>query len=392
MKRKILPLIIILGAFLIAGLMSLLKPNSWEVESPDRMIAVTTEILDSTQVVLQVKSQGTVLPRTRTTLVSEVSGTVMEVASQFVVGGAFAKGDLLIKLDPTDYRVSKQRADAALISAKAQLLSEQARSAQAKKEWELTGRPLEEAPVLALRTPFLAEAQSRLLQAEAEVRQAELKLQRTEIRAPYAGMVSAKMVDVGQYVTIGTRLGETFAIDFAEVRLPMTETDLAMLGSIPSSKSRNNADNKIVQLKGSVNGQSAIWQASLIRSEGTVEQSNRTQYLVAQIVDPYNIEGASSRQPLLIGTFVEAMITGKKIDHVYALPRYALRSNKRVATLDADQRLQLKQVEFVFEDQSYYYVNQGLEGQVEVVTSGMGVMVDGIKLKPQNQLKATLAK
>ena len=71
-----------------------------------------------------------------------------------------------------------------LISAKAQLLSEQARSAQAKKEWQMSGRPLEEAPVLALRAPFLAEAESRLLQAEAEVRQAELKLQRTLIRSP----------------------------------------------------------------------------------------------------------------------------------------------------------------------------------------------------------------
>ena len=184
MKKRFLPLIVIVGAFLIAGLMSLLKPNSLELESPDRVVAVTTEMIKSAQIKLQVKSQGTVLPRTRTTLISEVSGAVMEVAPHFVVGGTFAKGDILIQLDPTDYKVAKQRADAQLLSAKAQLLSEQARSAQAKKEWEITGRPLEEAPILALRTPFLAEAQSRLLQAEAEVKQAQLKLQRTIIRAP----------------------------------------------------------------------------------------------------------------------------------------------------------------------------------------------------------------
>ena len=112
------------------------------------------------------------LPCTRTNLISEVSGLVVEVAPQFVVGGTFAKGDILIRLDSTDYEVAKQRADAMLISAKAQLLSEQARSAQAKKEWQMSGRPLEEAPVLALRAPFLAEAESRLLQAEAEVKQA----------------------------------------------------------------------------------------------------------------------------------------------------------------------------------------------------------------------------
>jgi len=392
LKRKILPPVIILGALVIAGLMSLLKPSSLELESPDRAVAVTTALLKMTRVSLEVKSQGTVLPRTRTTLISEVSGAVMEVAPEFIVGGTFAKGDVLIKLDSTDYKVAKQRADAALISAKAQLLSEQARSAQAKKEWEMTGRPVWEAPVLALRKPFLAEAQSRLLQAEAEVRQAELKLQRTTIRAPYAGMVSAKSVDVGQYVTVGARLGETFAIDFAEVRLPMTEKDLSKLDWIPSFGTQNSAGNNSVELRGSVNGQSAVWQANLVRSEGTVEQSNRAQYLVAQIADPYNIENTSSRLPLLMGTFVEATVTGKTIDNVYAVPRYALRSGNRVALVDAGQRLQLKAVEFIFEDQSHYYIGKGLEGEVEIVTSNMGVMVDGIKLKTINKLQSAASK
>ena len=93
----------------------------------------------------------------------------------------------------------------------------------------MTGRPNAEAPILALRQPYLAEAEANILQAKAEVKQAELKLQRATIRAPYAGMVSIKSVDVGQYVTTGSRLGETFAIDFVEVRLPLTERDLSQL-------------------------------------------------------------------------------------------------------------------------------------------------------------------
>jgi multidrug efflux system membrane fusion protein len=388
LKKRILPLIVIVGALVIAGLMSQLKPSSLELESPDRLIAVTTEILNSTQTRLQIKSQGTVLPRTRTTLISEVSGAVIEVAPEFVVGGTFAKGDVLIKLDPTDYKVAKQRADAQLISAKAQLLSEQARSAQAKKEWEITGRPLEEAPVLALRTPFLAEAQSRLLQAQAEVKQAELKLQRTVIRAPYTGMVSLKIVDVGQYVTVGSRLGETFAIDFAEVRLPMTEKDLSKLDGLPLTKAQEHSLDNTIVLRGSANGKSQVWQANLVRSEGRVEQTNRAQYLVAQIADPYNIKNKEERAPLLVGAFVEATIMGKTLNNVYPLPRHALRSANRVATVDSDQRLQLKSVDYNYEDQNFYYINRGLEGEVEVVTSGMGVMVDGMQLKPVNSLKA----
>jgi len=382
LKTKILPLIVIIVAFIIAGLMSLTKPDSLELESPNREVAVKTALIQKSQVKLKVKSQGTVQPLTRTTLVSEVSGIVMALAPQFEVGGTFAKGDVLIKLDPADYQVAKQRADAQLQSAKAQLLSEQARSSQAKKEWEMTGRPLSEAPVLALRTPFLAEAQSRLLQAQAEVKQAELKLQRTVIRAPYTGMISATTVDVGQYVTIGTRLGETFAIDFAEIRLPMTDKDLSKLGWNASSAEQSIFNKNKVQLKTTVNGENVTWQAILVRSEGTVEQSSRVQYLVAQVADPYNIKGVADRPRLLIGSFVEAMVSGKMIDDVYTLPRHALRSNNRVATVDKDQRLKLLDVDYTYEDQANYYINTGLEGQVEVVTSGMGIMVDGMKLKP----------
>lgn len=382
MKTKFLPLIVILAAILIAGLMSLTKPDSLELESPNREVAVKTAILEKSQVQLTVKSQGTVQPLTRTMLVSEVSGTVMELAPQFEVGGTFSKGDVLIRLDAADYQVAKQRADAQLQSAKAQLLSEQARSSQAKKEWEMTGRPLSEAPVLALRTPFLAEAQSRLLQAEAEVKQAQLKLQRTIIRAPYAGMVSSTMVDLGQYVTIGARLGETFAIDYAEIRLPMTGKDLSKLGWNAATSQQQIFHQNKVQLQGSINGINATWQAVLVRSEGTIDQSSRAQYLVAQVSDPYNIKAIPDRPRLLIGSFVEAVVDGKMIENVYSLPRHALRSNKRVATVDADQRLKLLDVDYVFEDHANYYISSGLEGSIEIVTSGMGIMVDGMRLKP----------
>ena len=389
MKKKLLPLLVIVTALLIVGLMGLTKPDSLQLESPNREVAVKTELLNKSQVQLKVKSQGTVQPLTSTVLISEVSGMVMELAAQFEVGGTFAKGDVLIKLDASDYQVAKQRADAQLQSAKAKLLSEQAKSSQAQKEWEMTGRPLSEAPVLALRTPFLAEAESRLLQAEAEVRQAELKLQRTIIRAPYAGMVSSTIVDVGQYVTIGARLGETFAIDFAEIRLPMTGKDLAKLGWNPATSEQPIFNQNRVQLQATVNGINATWPAVLVRSEGTIEQSSRTQYLVAQVTDPYSIK-STDRPRLLIGSFVEAIVAGKIIDDVYSLPRHALRSNKRVATVDAEQRLKLVDVDYIYEDQTNYYINRGLEGQVEIVTSGMGIMVDGMKLKPFKSERVTL--
>lgn len=234
MKRNfktLLPIAIIGVAVVISIVMNLLKPPPIKAESPDTAMVVKTQILNLTEAVLSVESQGTVLPRTHTSLVSGVSGTVLQVSPQFVVGGTFKAGELLLQIDSTDYQVALQRAKAKLISMNAQLTFEWARATQAEKEWAMTGRPAEEAPLLALRKPYLEEARANVLQAEAEVTQAQLKLERTTIRVPYTGMVAEKLVDLGQYVTLGTYLGQTFAIDFAEVRLPLTKRDLSMMNS-----------------------------------------------------------------------------------------------------------------------------------------------------------------
>ena len=58
---------------------------------------------------------------------------------------------------------------------------------------------------------------------------ASLNLERTQIRAPYPGRVRTKNADVGQYVNPGSPLGHIYAIDYAEVRLPVSDDQLAYL-------------------------------------------------------------------------------------------------------------------------------------------------------------------
>ena len=297
-----MPVAVLAAAAAISVVITVLRPAPLKLEAPDTAVAVKTLTLYSQSADLLVESQGTVLPRTRTQLISEVSGAVLTVSPQFVVGGTFKAGDVLLQLDPTDYEVALQRAEARLISMNAQATFELARATQAQKEWAMTGRPTSEAPLLALREPYLAEARANVLQAEAEVKQAKLKLARTTIRAPYLGMVSAKTVDIGRYVTVATPLGEIFAIDSAEVRLPLTEKDLARIDLIRRGDS---TELPAVTLRATVASTPVQWAAKVVRSEGVVDQLNRSQYLVAQIDDPYAVlsDSAGNGSPLLMGTF-----------------------------------------------------------------------------------------
>jgi len=384
--KKFVPVLLVLGAIMLAILMSALKPEPLKAEEPEAALAVKTQILNRTEVTLSVESQGTVRPRTRTTLISEVSGTVLEVSDYFIVGGSFDAGDMLMRLDPTDHEVALQRAKAQLISANALLELEKARAVQAKKEWEMTGRPEADSPLLALRKPYLAEAEANILQAKAQLKQAELKLQRATIRAPYAGMVSLKSVDVGQYVTTGSRLGETFAIDFVEVRLPLTEKDLSQMEAM--SFQNSDAANTVA-LSGSANGNPASWSALIVRSEGVVNELNRSQYVVARISNPYKLNQTltASTPPLLVGTFVTAKLKGKTLDNVFKVPRSALLQGSKVAVVDDMQRLQINSVNVVFSDEDYYYVSTGLKKDAEVIVSAIGTPIEGQKLEVKNSLK-----
>jgi len=388
-----LPVAIIGAAVVISIAMNLLKPPPLKAESPDTALVVKTQLLQAAGANLSVQSQGTVLPRTRTLLTSEVSGTVLQVSPQFVVGGTFKAGDLLLQIDPTDYKVALQRAKANLISMNAQLTFERARATQAEKEWAMTGRPAEEAPLLALRKPYLEEARANVLQAEAEVTQAQLKLERTAIRVPYTGMVSTKAVDIGQYVSVGTNLGETFAIDFAEVRLPLTKRDLSMMNSFSQADREHHLQ---VTLLGSAHGTEKRWDARLVRSEEVIDKVNRSLYVVAQVDDPYarNSGDRTNANPLLMGTFVTAIIDGKSIANVFAVPRHALLEGSKIALVDDDQRLRLKSIEPIYADKQFYYlsrdIDEGIDDGAEIIVSTIGVPIEGMKVAPERTKLAAI--
>lgn len=383
MKDKFKAIALVFVSLFLAVMMNVLKPDTPKAPQPEAAIAVKTIIANQAQLEMRVESQGVVVPRTRTSLISEVSGAVLELSDAFVVGGTFETGDMLLKVDPTDYEVALQRAQARLISARAQMELEKARSSQAEKEWEITGRPKSEAPPLLLRQPYLLEAEANLLQAKAELRQAKIKLQKTVIRAPYAGMVSKKLADVGQFIGTGTAIGETFAIDFVEVRLPLTERDLTMMDGLSAA---GKLAEKTVVLSGTVDGQAATWTAEVARSEGVVDELNRSQYIVARVADPYGLAAttASARVPLRVGTFVKASIEGKVLNNVFKIPRGSLLEGARVGLVDSNSLLRIIPVEVASADDNSYYISAGLKNGDQVVASALGTPIEGLKLRVRN--------
>ena len=388
MNRVLLPIAILVGAVIIFIIMGLFKSAPLKAAATNTEFSVNTIVPTRVEKRFLVSSQGTVIPRTRTLLISEISGAVLRVSPTFAVGGVFKRNEVLMWLDSTDYEVNLERANAELASSNAQFALEEARAIQAIKEWDRTGLPRSKAPALSLRKPYMDEAKAKVQKAKAELKQAKQKLEKTKIRAPYDGMISMKSVDVGHYVSVGVSLGEMFAIDRAEVRLPINEADMAMLGEtsfISSGVAANTEATKPltqVTLNGFFGGQAQSWQATIVRSEGVVDPLNRTQYLIAEIKDPYGISSSTTGPRLLIGSFVTAKIASNSVETVFPIPRSAIYEDQKLAIVDAEQRLRFLPVSIYAIDEKFAYIDDGLKKNVDVIVSAIGLPINGMRVNP----------
>ncbi len=362
------------------------KPPKKPIERIAPLVEAVTPTRDAHQFI--VESHGVVQPRTETTLVSEVSGVVQQVSEKFFAGGYFKKGEVLLVIDPTDYQVAVEQAKARLTSAQAQYAQEKARAEQAQKEWDLSGRSRAKAPALALREPFLLEAKANVQSAEADLKKAQQKLARTVIRAPYDGMVKAKRADVGQFVSMGTSLADTFAVDYAEVRLPLTDQDLAFI-EVPGFSALADENKTKVKLIASYAGQPVTWEAQLDRMEGVVDQTSRVHYAVARINDPYGLKQMKkSRKPLKVGTFVTAQIDGVEMTGVIKIPRNAFRDLDKILVADNNKELQVRELKIIRSEADYVYVRDGLEQGDQIVLTSIESPVQGMKLRIEGEADA----
>ncbi len=266
-------------------------------EAAPLLRSVNTTRAVSERVALTVHSQGSVQPRQQISLVPQVGGQIVWVSPQFVNGGSFRAGELLLRIDDSDPALALKTAEAAVADARQQLDTVRAQADQAARDWALLQKG--EPGALALRKPQLAGAEARLLSAEAELERARLQLSRTELRAPFNGVLSDKQVDFGQYLTAGTQVARLLSSDEMEVRLALPERDLRRL-PLEQLQSGGIA----VTLQGMNDG--ARWQARLIRSEGVIDARTRNLTLVASVGGAALLADNGTR--LLPGSFVTASI------------------------------------------------------------------------------------
>jgi RND family efflux transporter MFP subunit len=323
--------------------------------------------------------------------VPEVSGRVIWVSPSFAEGEFFEKGQVLLRVDPHDYRQAVVRTRAEVARTKLQLAREEAEAEVARSEWEDLGAG-EAATALTLREPQLEDARASVASAEANLVTAERNLERTQIRAPYAGRVRRKNVDVGQFVTVGSAVATIYSVDFAETRLPLPDDELAYV-ELPLHYRGEKARPKgpRVTLKADFAGETFEWVGEIVRTEGEIDPASRMVHAVAQVKNPYGRGQDPARPPLAVGLYVEAEIEGVTAEGIAVLPRAALRGRSQVLVVTPEDRLEFRDVDLLRTTRQHVYVQAGLENGERVCVSPLEAVTDGMRVRTLEDTGATPA-
>ena len=373
----VLPLLVIAGAIAAFIAMSALKPKPEEKEDVVKAIPVLTTLAAQDDVTLKVNVQGEVQPRTEINIVPQVSGLITYMSPKFIEGGRFNKGDLLVRIEPAEFDLRVTQARANVAQAETVITRETSEAAIARRDWDELGRSGVPTP-LTLREPQMAEAKAQLASAKARLSEAELQLARTSLYAPFTGRVTIRHVDQGEFVSAGTRLGEIYATNIMDVRLPMTHEELRRAGLTLGFEANGKTPGIPVTLSADVAGTFSEWQGRIVRTDSRFDSQTRVLYAYAEVRDPFG-RGASNGVPLAPGLFVNAAVEGQKLENVIVIPRSALRGDDKVY-LVKDDMLSIKTVTVVSSSRDEAILEGGIEVGETVITSPIRGVADGMKI------------
>ncbi len=324
---------------------------------------------------VQVKAQGQIVAAREITLQARVSGQVVYLHPDFIPGGIIGKGEILLKLDDTDYQLNLRQQEDALALAEADLRIEGGSQTVARQEWELITSLTEDVDMssrdLALRKPQLAKAEAVIKSARTAVERARVDLRRTVIKAPFNLIVRVENIDLGSEVSTTTNLATLAATDIFWAEISVSAEKLAWF-DLPDGENRGSP----VLIR---NRQTEPYVGRIVSLAPDLDKDGLMARLLIAIADPLGLQ--NGRQPLLLGGFVQAEIKGRSLENVYRIPRSVLHENDIVMLVDEESKLQLQPVTVAWKGFESVFISNGLTPRAKVVISSVAAPISGMSLK-----------
>ena len=388
-----LPLLILIAGMLGARALIASRPPvpRADREAVPTLVEVITVHAQDEQARLQ--AYGTVRAHRELTLFPRVEGYVIAQHDDLIDGGLVRAGEVLLKIDPQDYRLAVDAERGNLARAEFELQVEQGNQVVAHQEWDLLEPSIETSEMgrlLALRQPHLKEKRAAVDAAKSRLAQAELDLTRTVVSAPCNALVLRETVEIGQLINARSAVATLVCTDAfrVEVSVPLNELGWVEFPDTVQSPSSEHISNVTAQgsavriLRDLGSGESVQWTGWVERLLGDVTENGRMARVLVLVPDPLGLKPSDEhRSSLLLGEYVRVEILGPTLSQAIVLPRSSLREEERVWVYNAQQELEIRQVEVALRRRDSVLIQAGLADGDRVVTSSLPAALPGMRLQ-----------
>lgn len=338
-------------------------------------------------------------------------------------------GEVLVRLDPTEYELAIAQFEADIAQASAQLEEldvkeanereslaiEEASLALAERELqrneELASRnavsPAEvdqrKRNVLTQRQKVqtlqsslkLIPKQRKSLQAmlkakKARLQQARLDLDKTVIKAPFDCRLGKVDLESGQYLAVGQSLFEAHGTASTEVEIQIPLDQLRnLIHPNRHFEAPVSMDAKTVQglfpipvtVRYRSGDFSAEWEGHVVRMREQLDPRTRTAALVIAVEKPYEKAIPGKRPPLVQGMYCEVELRGEVRQGQIIIPHSALHHG-HVYVVGSDSRLRRRTVDVNLAQSGFRCVKEGLQEETMVVVSDLTPAIEGLLVNP----------
>jgi RND family efflux transporter MFP subunit len=318
------------------------------------------------------------------TVVSLVSGIIVESHINLMEGGHISANETLLQIDQTDPKLILEEAEAKLLQAKASLAIESGQHRLAKKEFALNKFEFKddgENKALALRLPNLQLATSEVELAEIQIKKAQINLERTKISFPFDVSILSLSANIGEFVTEQRILATISKANAFWVELYLPSKYITKI----KTKSSESAGSLIILIY-----EQREYEAEVLSIKASLSESTQMVGIIAEI--KYPIIGSNNVPQFVIGTQISATIDAGTIHNVIKVPRHALINSSEIYIVDGEQTLQLRDVHVEWETAQHVFIKTNLSKDEIIVSSKVFGIPLGKKVKVLNKSAAIVSK
>ncbi|MGL1956342.1 MAG: efflux RND transporter periplasmic adaptor subunit [Colwellia sp.] len=337
MKRTIkssVMLVFSIIVFIVVIVLLNLNKDTIEIEKSTQDLArqlVSVEKAVTQSANAKIKIFTEVKPRWQVTLTASIRGTIIHVYDNALVGEKVNKGEVLMEIESTAYIAELRAAELALKQAELELRKAKNSTIVAKKLFGSKGIPPPND--LAIHIPEQQIAKSLVISAQARVDAAKQSLRETKITAPFTGIVTGRLVSLGQSISAGEHLLQFVDNQVFELKAKVNHKQWLLL------------QQPITQQIAQVYSQTGerIGSAKARIASGVLDEATR-QYII--YLDVEN----SVTNKIMVGAFVQIVMTGVTKSHTLNVPASAITQNGNIWFIDEDNRLQKFVADILYRD------------------------------------------